>query len=352
MLAVLAGAAIGIVLFVPFVTISYRRRGGLSFGRFVLWAAALVYFFAIWTYTLLPMPDPDTIRCAGVNLDPAEFIRDIRGAVTRPGDTWTDPAILQLVLNVVLFVPIGFFVRALFGRGIVTALLIGAATSAIIETTQLTGVWSLYPCAYRVFDVVDLLTNTSGVAVGSVLSLLLPRRYRGAAERLDADGPRPVTKGRRLLAMTCDGLGVLVVGGTAALGTQLVLLYAVGDREATAAGTAASIAFNGAPLILWGILVLATGRTVGDIAVQLEYTGGPLPPWLSRPLRFLGGIAGFLLLNALPTAWTWTASVFVLVAVAAALVTRQGRGLPGLLTRQELQDVRQDSASHSSDERV
>ena len=38
------GAVVGLVLFVPFVAISYRRRGGLSLGRFVIWGAALVYF--------------------------------------------------------------------------------------------------------------------------------------------------------------------------------------------------------------------------------------------------------------------------------------------------------------------
>ena len=64
LVASLAGVLVGVVLFVPFVAASYRRRGGLSAWRFVAWAAFLVYFFAIWTYTLLPLPDPDAIRCA------------------------------------------------------------------------------------------------------------------------------------------------------------------------------------------------------------------------------------------------------------------------------------------------
>lgn len=47
--AIAIGMAVGIVLFVPFVAISYRRRGRLSFGRTMLWLAALIYFWAIWT---------------------------------------------------------------------------------------------------------------------------------------------------------------------------------------------------------------------------------------------------------------------------------------------------------------
>ena len=39
--ALALGAVVGVVLFVPFVAVSYRRRGRLTAGRFVLWAAPL-----------------------------------------------------------------------------------------------------------------------------------------------------------------------------------------------------------------------------------------------------------------------------------------------------------------------
>lgn len=132
------GALVGVALFVPFVALSYRRRGGLTIGRFLLWAAALVYFLAIWTYTLLPLPDSTDYVCAGVNLDLTAFLDDLRSA-----RSVTDFAVLQLALNVLLFVPLGFFLRVLGGRGIVVALLVGFGVSLAIETTQLTGVWGL-----------------------------------------------------------------------------------------------------------------------------------------------------------------------------------------------------------------
>ena len=50
------GVLVGTALFVPIVAVSYRRRGRLTLGRSLLWAAALVSFLAIWTYTLLPLP--------------------------------------------------------------------------------------------------------------------------------------------------------------------------------------------------------------------------------------------------------------------------------------------------------
>ena len=109
-------------------------------------------------YTLLPLPDPDAIRCAGVNVDVTVLADEVSAAVARRGGAAaTDPAVAQLLLNVLLFVPLGFFIRVLGGRGVATALAVGLALSGIIELTQFTGVWGLYPCAYRVFDVGDLL---------------------------------------------------------------------------------------------------------------------------------------------------------------------------------------------------
>ena len=46
------------------------------------------------------------------------------------------------------------------------AVLIGGfAVSLFIESSQLSGFWGLYPCAYRQFDVNDLMTNTLGAMV-------------------------------------------------------------------------------------------------------------------------------------------------------------------------------------------
>lgn len=80
----------------------------LGAGRTLLWAAALIYFWAIWSYTLLPLPDSTSgFQCAGTNTDPLQFADTLRDAVRRPGDPLTDPGVLQLALNVLLFIPLG-----------------------------------------------------------------------------------------------------------------------------------------------------------------------------------------------------------------------------------------------------
>lgn len=331
------GIVVGVALFIPFVAVSYRRRGRLSVGRMLLWAAALVYFWAIWTYTLLPLPDPSAMRCAGVNLDVWAFVGDIRTGLLTPGNPLTHPAILQLALNVLLFVPLGFFLRVLGGRGILTAVLVGLGTSLLIETTQVTGVWGVYPCAYRVFDVDDLLTNTVGAAVGSLIALAVPRPLRGMPRAADADVPRPVTRRRRLLAMLCDALGMGIVQGTVAVAVQLVL---IGTGSPRGDGDLVSVVAALTGAAVWLVVVGSTGGSVGDLVVRLRYAGGPLPEPLARLLRYVAGVSGYVLLGLLPGSWAALAPLFAVVAVATALFTRSGRGLPGLVTGRRLDDAR------------
>jgi len=340
-LAITLGVVVGVLLFVPFVALSYRRRGGFGVGRFLLWGAALVYLMAVWTYTLLPLPDPDAIACAGVNVDVTALADDVRGAIVRRGGAAaTDPALRQLLLNVLLFVPLGFFLRVLGGRGAVTALIVGFALSAFVEVTQLTGVWGLYPCAYRVFDVDDLLTNTLGAVLGSLLALVAPRRYRGSPRLPGADLPQPVTAGRRLLGMACDWLAAWLLGLTVVVAVQLAL-YLLGADAAVREGSAASLVGAAVPILVWLVVTLATGGTVGDHAVQLRFADGPLPVGLARFLRFLSGIGGYLVLAALPGAWTFVATVFAGVSVVLVFTVAGRRGLPGLVSGQRLADARE-----------
>jgi len=343
-IAIFAGLIAGAALFVPFVAVSYRRQGRLSIGRLAVWVAALVYFWALWAYTLLPLPDPQTLVCAGTNTNLFASVDDLRGAWSdaggRPTALLGDAAFLQLALNVLLFVPLGFLVRILGGRGIVVAAALGFATSLFVELTQLTGMWGAYDCAYRVFDVDDLLTNTVGAVLGSLLALAVPRGLAGRSGDADPGEPRPVTVPRRLLAMACDGIGYMLTTFTVAVAVRVYLIYLADDRATAVDGPVSTIIGGGVALAVWLLAILVTGASPGDHVVRLRYTGGSMPVALSRLLRFLGGIGGYGLLDLLPERWSGLVTAFACVAVLAAVFTRNGRGLPGVLTGQELVDSR------------
>src|SRR5690606_36328498 len=113
---------------------------------------------------------------------------------------------LQVALNFALFLPLGYYVRRVLGRGFIVATLVGFRVSLMIEVTQGSGLWFLYRCAYRVFDVDDLLVNTLGATVGSVLAVVLVRRRADSGRSL----PSALTLGRRWMEMLCDGFFVVL----------------------------------------------------------------------------------------------------------------------------------------------
>lgn len=337
-IAIGLGIALGLVLFVPFVAIQYRKQGKLNLGQTLIWAGFLIYGLALWTYTLLPLPDPTTLQCSPTQLRPFQFLDDIRSFDTGSvAVLLRNPAVMQVALNVMLFVPLGFFVRVIFRRGFVAATLVGLVMSLAIEVTQLTGVWGIYSCAYRVFDVDDLIVNTVGALAGGLLSLaLVPwvrRQDEAAVENLH---PRPVTFWRRLLGMFCDALAVVLLAGVSGTLTNLVAHY-VFSRDLDDVANYAELVSTWLPFAAFGVLVLITGRTPGDLAVLIRWDGGLRPRALARSLRYLGGSGGWQLLVMFAGVFD---VVFVLVSIVALIVTAGRGGLPGFVSRMRPVDAR------------
>lgn len=178
--------------------------------------------------------------------------------------------------------------------------------------------------------------------VGSLLALGAPARLRGFhPDAQAARNPAPVTRGRRFLAMLCDLLWSVVTRVVVAIAVQLLQLE---RRDLLTSGLANDVAWW-VVLGTWLVLVLATGRTVGDVAVELRFVrvpdGAAAPRALRRPLRFVAGIGGFMLLDLAPPGWQWAAWLFAAVSLVAMLLTVNGRGLPGLVTGMRVADARE-----------
>jgi glycopeptide antibiotics resistance protein len=336
LVAVGLGLAVAVVVFAPFVALAYRRYRRLTLRYVLAWLAFLVYFMAVWAYTLLFFPDPDQLRCVRPQLVPFFSVGD---AFKYPHSSLSqllhNPVVGQVALNIALFVPLGLFVRILWNRGLVASALVGAGLSLFVETTQLTGVWGLYRCAYRVFDVDDVLTNTVGALIGGLVALALPRGWLVPAAQ-PVGQPAPVTVGRRLVAMVCDALGVWLIGAVGGLAAGRLAGAPQGGTGADWVGLAAF----GLPFLVQCVCVLASGRTLGDFATWLRWEP-TRPAWLARRLaRLFGGIGAFELLGLIQGPWSVLRYVFVLVAVAAVIARPKSGGLPGLLGRLTLADTR------------
>lgn len=73
--------------------------------------------------------------------------------------------IAAAIMNVVFCAAIGAALAFYFTKWR-PVLAFGTGLTLLVEMTQLTGAWGLYPCAWRKFDVDDLIMNILGVAVG------------------------------------------------------------------------------------------------------------------------------------------------------------------------------------------
>lgn len=149
------------------------------------WGAALLlltlFFLAL---TMHPFPNRATV-CQGYvpppQLRPFAFVEGFRyvaETATGPLDWVRSRIVSSSIMNLVLCGAIGLafaHVRRGWGPALVFALLLTFG----VELTQLTGIWGLYACPYRQFDVDDLILNTLGVMSGVALA-----RWRATGGRL------------------------------------------------------------------------------------------------------------------------------------------------------------------------
>lgn len=341
LLAILIGAGVAVVTFIPLVAIAYRRRGRLGPARLLGWIALCVYAIALWTYTLIPIPAIGDYQCVTPQLNPLDSFDDILDYDTSsPRAILTNPAVLQFVFNIALFVPLGFLLRTMYRRGVGFAALAGLVVSLLIELTQLTGVWGLFPCAYRLFDLTDLAMNTLGAILGSLLAIAFTRRRPDALPDSAApDAARPVTAGRRLLGMLCDVLFLLLAGAVLGVLWRAGIVALGGSLDA--GEPVENVLVTWVPLAAQLVVVLVSGSTIGEHAVLVRPGALRMPVLATRLLRFVTGIGGYGLL----TAFTFPGSgllvfVFVVASVIMVFTTRGHRGLAYVASGAELAAAR------------
>ncbi|WP_405060060.1 VanZ family protein [Kribbella sp. NBC_01505] len=352
LLAILLGGALAFFLLTPFVYRSYRRRGELGFWSTLLAFGSLLYGLALVAYVLFPIPTIDAAWCSAhtalshPQLNPMQFLDDI-SQNSGPGGLLANRAIQQLVFNVFLFIPLGAYLRHYTRRGPMTIVAIGLGVSLLIELTQLTGNWFLFECPYRLFDVDDLLTNTTGTAIGLLFAPLLgllDHRRKGVT----SETPRPVTVGRRLLGMLVDFVSVTAFGGTLAILTNLIISAFSGSWPGDSAGgrllNLTLTTFLPVVLLLALPALGPRHATIGQLAVRLRRVrpdGGPMRGRMVVAL--LSGTFGYYVLYGLShyvPAFQGLAQLLPFAAFVFVVFRKDRAGFSGLLSGLRVEDDR------------
>lgn len=146
--------------------------------------------------------------------------------------------------------------------------------------------------------------------------------------------------------MVSDWLGFTLTSFAVAVIVQLYTVYVQGRGSTDQSGAIASDLGTAAALVLWTLVTLTTGRTIGDYAVQLRFDSRTLPAAVSRAARLVAGIGGYGLLNLLPGSWAQLSLIYAVLLIATSLSTKTGAGLPALIARLSLFDARAAHQPH------
>jgi len=173
------------VLFIPWLIYTYRKYGYLSMSKTIIMFSFIFYFLSALCLVLLPFPatrdtcslqSPDTVH---TNLRLFQFVDDIlknSGVVITNPSTWLaitkQQAFYQAFFNFLLLMPFGVYLRYFLQerRYWKRAFLLSFLLTLFYEITQRTGIYGIFNCAYRIFDVDDLLLNSVGALLGFFLA--------------------------------------------------------------------------------------------------------------------------------------------------------------------------------------
>ncbi|RXZ84878.1 VanZ family protein [Paenibacillaceae bacterium] len=207
----------------PFLIMQYRRHGYVNWLRSFLLYLFLLYLINALFLVILPLPTSrhNAPMASGyTQLVPFQFVSDIMketGIVLDQPSTYMrlfkERAVLQVLFNVMLTMPLGMFLRYYARVNWKTGLILSFSMALFFEITQVTAIYGYYDYPYRLFDVDDLMLNTlggmTGYVVASWLSAVLPRM-----ESLDAGvdlAKKRVSYTRRAIALLFDWMVLLPV---------------------------------------------------------------------------------------------------------------------------------------------
>lgn len=169
--ALLLWPFLSFALTLPILAYLYHRDGQLKGTSALAAYVSVLYIAGLGCFTLYPLPSgttgPGITYGIEPQFNPLNFIFDIQ----RDGVK----AVFQLLFNIALFMPLGFLAKTLLRLGWLPTLGLALTATCLIETAQLTGLFGIYPFAYRTFEVDDIICNTLGGMLGWLAGCLFAK---------------------------------------------------------------------------------------------------------------------------------------------------------------------------------
>ena len=173
-----------------YIAWNYHKYGSIRSLRIMIVYSFWLYMLCIYCLVIMPLPDPATaasLHGRAMQLVPFHFVQDIIHACHRiraiampPLYILNSSDFLITLFNLFMTMPFGMYMHIYFKCDFKKTVLLSFLLSLFFELTQLSGLYFIYPGSYRLFDVDDLIVNTSGGMLGYAVAIpfmkILPSR--------------------------------------------------------------------------------------------------------------------------------------------------------------------------------
>lgn len=181
--AIIIFPIVAMFLTLPFLLYQWRKHHYLNKFRGFIFYTFVLYIICIYFLIILPLPAtrnncgllPPDVKY--YQLKPFTFVADFLNETRvnfRNLATYKylfgERAFLQAAFNGILLTPLGIYLRYYFKKSFKSTVLICFLVSLSFEVTQVTGIYGIYSCPYRLFDIDDLLLNTFGGIIGYLIA--------------------------------------------------------------------------------------------------------------------------------------------------------------------------------------
>lgn len=221
--AALLFIGLALIFTLPWTFYQYRKYRYFSLWKTVLLASFVFYLLSAFFLISFPFPvQRENCVTRGpltdyMQLHLFQFITDIRTSFVPAGGLRSTlkgllftPAFYQLIFNIALLFPLGVYLYYKWPgiKNSWRAVLAGFFLSLFFELSQLTGLWGIFHCPYRLFDVDDLFANTLGATLGFLLAPLFlaffPTKEKERAKDFYYREKVYATNGAKLFALFID----------------------------------------------------------------------------------------------------------------------------------------------------
>lgn len=144
------------------------------------WNLFLIYLLNVFVISLWKWPNSYICLSlstyyrplfSNMHFIPGNFIADVINTYHNTHDLYYSSKFIGfLLLNIIYFIPLGIIIKVLVPKiNVFGIVVISALLSLFIEYMQISGIFNLFNCTWRFFDIDDIIANTLGAILGLII---------------------------------------------------------------------------------------------------------------------------------------------------------------------------------------